>query len=251
MRLISKILLTTLVVASIYGFSEYRSFRKKLEASKTLVESAVPFEQSPARPSRRILVVGDSTGVGVGAGDPGRSLAGMLGAGYPDAAVTNRAVSGSKVRDIPSQLAMVRGQRFDLVQVQIGANDIVRFTDLGELELELKEMIDALEQAGGQVVVASCGNVGTAPIFPKGTRWLLRDRTLKVRGLFREKVRGKSLHYVDLFQEEDADPFARDPKTYYTADSFHPSAAGYGIWFRQIIAAISSLPGWERPMPPH
>ena len=95
-------------------------------------------------------------------------------------------------------------------------------------------------------MIASCGNVGTAPIFPRGTRWLLRNRTLKVRGLFREVVRGENFHYVDLFQDETVDPFARNPETHYAADSFHPSVAGYGVWFRSILATIRSLPGWDR-----
>jgi hypothetical protein len=118
MRLISKILLTTLVGVAIYGIVVYGTFRKMVAVSSMLVESAVPYEQKPSRPSRRILVVGDSTGVGVGAGEPRHSLAGMLGASYPDADITNSAVSGSKVRDVPGQLALVKGERCGMREIR-------------------------------------------------------------------------------------------------------------------------------------
>ena len=238
--------LVALFAATIYAGAEYRSFRAKVAISDTLVKNTIPFERVLDKPERRILVVGDSTGVGVGAVVRELSLAGRLGADYPEAGVTNRAVSGAKVRDVAGQLAAVKGMHFDLVYVQVGGNDIVRFTRLSELENDLAKMIDKAKSCGDQVVVATSGNVGAAPIFPNGLHWLLHSRTLNVRKIFQTVVRRGTVHYVDLFMDEAADPFALEPKRYYAADSFHPSADGYGVWYGEIRDAIGSLPGWKR-----
>ena len=42
--------------------------------------------------------------------------------------------------------------------------------------------------------------------------------------------------YIDLYNGPD--PFSRDPKKYYGADSFHPSQYGYEVWFDQMKDAV-------------
>ncbi len=240
------IALIVIVATFIYAWAEYRSLLANMAVSESVVKNAVPFERILAQPKRRILVLGDSTGVGVGAIAPQLSLAGRLAADYPDAEVTNRAASGAKVRDVAGQLAAVGAVHFDLVYLQIGGNDIVRFTPLAELEKSLAAVIEKTRGYGDQVVVATCGNVGAAPICPKALQWLMRRRTLSVRKIFLATVRGDTVHFIDLFREEKGDPFSLDPNKYYAADSFHPNAFGYGVWYSEIRGHIKALPGWSR-----
>ncbi len=54
-----------------------------------LVKSALAYEQHPDKPSMRILIAGDSTGVGIGAKVPRNTIAGRLGRDFPHADITN------------------------------------------------------------------------------------------------------------------------------------------------------------------
>ena len=51
----------------------------RLGEAPALARASEPFQQVPATPAVRLLVVGDSTGVGTGATQATRSLAGMMG----------------------------------------------------------------------------------------------------------------------------------------------------------------------------
>ena len=48
----------------------------------------------------RVLVLGDSTGVGLGASMPDESIPGMLSADHPLVEITNLAVSGARLEDV-------------------------------------------------------------------------------------------------------------------------------------------------------
>jgi lysophospholipase L1-like esterase len=223
------------------GVVQYRGFQKKVAVGVGLAQSAHAYEQHPANAQTHVLVVGDSTGVGVGATAPETSLAGLLGADFENVDITNRAVSGAKVADVPGQLDALRDQHYDLVYIQIGGNDIVRFTSLKKIEDGLRPLLDAARGIADEVVIASCGNVGTAEIFPLETRWLLRMRTQQVREVFMRVAVGEHIHYVDLYRERAVDPFAADPTRHYAADSFHPSSDGYGVWYERLQPVFAAL----------
>lgn len=246
MRTLLKIFLIILIALAVYVYVEYRKLQLNVMIGVALANHAKAYEQHPAQFERNILVLGDSTGVGVGAGDPQLSLAGRLGSDYPRADITNRAVSGAKVRDVVSQFDGISGQHFDLVYIQIGGNDIVRFTKFSEVEQELERIVEIATQHGDEVVIATSGNIGTAQIFPRGTRWLMRIRTQQVREIFMVSVPEENVHYVDLYREPNDDPFAADPAKHYAEDSFHPSSDGYGVWYERIQPVIRALPGWEK-----
>jgi lysophospholipase L1-like esterase len=108
-------------------------------------------------------------------------------------------------------------------------------------------MLETAKSFGDQVVVATSGNIGTAQIFPKGTRWLIRIRTLQVREIFFQTVSQENVRYVDLYKAEEVDPFAKDPVQYYAADSFHPSSNGYDVWYTEIAKTIAVAIDRKKP----
>ena len=61
-----------------------------------LADAAVAFERDGNAHAPRVLVVGDSTGVGTGAARPEDSIAGRLADAYPDVTIVNRARNGAK-----------------------------------------------------------------------------------------------------------------------------------------------------------
>lgn len=203
-----------------------------IHIGQKLAATAIPFSRTIPHAKQRILVVGDSTGVGTGASTNSRSLAGLVGNRYPEADILNASVNGAKTSDVLAQLNGVTGI-FDLILIEIGGNDTVRFTNLEQLQKDLEEVLKRATAKSTRVLLTSTGNVGTAPLFPAPLRGLLTRRTLQVRDIFLKQVvlHSPTVRYTDLYRDADNDPFAKDPALHYAADSFHPSDAGYQDWF--------------------
>lgn len=69
----------------------------RLHQGFRFASSSSPFQAANPEPRARILIVGDSTGVGTGASHPRDSVAGRLHDDYPCIAVINRSVNGARV----------------------------------------------------------------------------------------------------------------------------------------------------------
>ncbi|MBI2411181.1 MAG: GDSL family lipase [Candidatus Kerfeldbacteria bacterium] len=232
-----------IIIAIGYVLVQYILVNKKVTVGLSLVQQTVAYTQAGAENGKTVLVVGDSTGVGVGAATPAESVAGLIGADFPDASIENRAVSGAKVHDLLDVFNQLSNERahFDVVVIQIGGNDIVRFTPLKSAEQDLAQVLEQAKHVADNVVVFSCGNVGTAPFFPFGTRWAWGVRTRAVRQIFLRQTAATQVQYIDLYREKKDDPFAQDPKRYYAADSFHPSSDGYAAWYTSISPVVHSM----------
>lgn len=210
-------------------------------------EETKAFERRLQDPEFSFLIVGDSSAVGVGAVPPEGSVAGRLAADFPTADVKSLAVSGSKVSDAVKQLeSLSEDDHYDLILIQIGGNDIVRRTPYADIERDLPRLFDLASQHSENVVQLTSGNVGTSKLLPFGTRWYFTLRTKKVREIFMRVASDKDVHYVDLLRTRANDPYAQDPKKYYSPDFFHPSAEGYGDWYQFVAPIVKSLPGLEK-----
>lgn len=195
---------------------------------------SVPFEAKDSNARARILVVGDSTGVGTGASRPPDSIAGRLYRDFPHSEVVNRAHNGARVEDVTRQLDHDDDRGFDIVLVQVGGNDILRFTDLNRLRGTIGDVLEEAGERGQHVIFISTGNVGLAPAFFPPLNWIYTERTRKVRAVFMEVAAHTGVEYVDLFKEKDEDPFLRDPNLYYAADYLHPGSEGYRLWYEEL-----------------
>ncbi|MEK7105659.1 MAG: GDSL-type esterase/lipase family protein [Patescibacteria group bacterium] len=233
-----------LIVAALIVYIVVQVLRTQhyIKIGEALAATTVPFSRATESPSMRILIVGDSTAVGVGTSGPSTSIAGLVGTRYPKAEITNFGVSGAKVKDLIKQLETVEGT-YDLVMVHIGGNDIVRFTPLDELKIDIRTALDLAASHGKHVLVTTTGNIATVRLFPAPTRWIFRPRTLKVREIFMSAAAATNgdARYTDLFRERAQDPYATNPQKYYAADMFHPSDAGYADWFTLISKELDQF----------
>ena len=210
-----------------------------LKISKELVKKAEKYERKSTLDfplNKTLFVFGDSTAVGVGASKNTLSTAGLLGEKYTEAEVLNFGVSGAKLEDvIYKQFPQVeRDKKADIIIVQAGANDIVQFTNLKDVENSLKKVLNLAKEKikpDGKIIILHSGNVGSSPIFPFPFSYILKRRTRLVRNIYLKNV---SPYYVDLFQEKNEDIFLSDPKKFFAPDSFHPGDAGYKYWFDKI-----------------
>lgn len=213
----------------------------RVQAGRAAAARAVPFEQFRPGASRRVLVVGDSTAVGVAVRDAKESVAGRLGEEFPDVQLENKGRSGARTRDVLAVLRDVRDARYDLVLIQVGGNDVLRFTPLPALRADIDAVIFEARRLSDRVVLLTAGNIGLAPLFPRPVGWLYTWRTQRVRALFRETAQRHGARYVDLFHSRRDDVFLTDPPRYYAPDFLHLSGEGYRVWYERVCEHVRAL----------
>jgi len=209
----------------------------RLGQSAELARLSEPFQQTPAQPALRLLIVGDSTAVGTGAASPADSLAGLIARDHPSLLIENRARDGAKFADVIEQLA---GEgRFDLVLVQVGGNDIIRLTGMDRLRADVEAVARRAAERSDRVVLMPAGNVGNAPFFFAPLSWMMTQRARAMHRMVQAAASQTGATYVNLFHERAYDPFVKDPGL-NARDGLHPSSAGYRVWFRELMTQA----GW-------
>lgn len=222
-----------------YTFYILSSVSDSIALSKPLIENAKPYEQQTSSSSKRILIAGDSTGVGVGASDPSTSVAGRIGSQFADSNIINISVSGAKLADLEKKLETVNGNSFTFVLLQIGANDITGRTSYEEIRSTLSRVLAQADLLSSKVVVMTAGNVGLSPAFKWPLSSYIEHRTRVVRKIFIEEIaKHPNASYIDLFKERKDEPFNTDIPRYYAPDLFHPSGDGYGVWFEKLLPLL-------------
>ncbi len=219
-----------------YGFYIWQAVSKSIEISKPLIKEAKAYEQQTSSSSKRILVAGDSTGVGVGAKDPKTSIAGRIGSIFTDANIINISVSGAKLADLEKKLQSVEGTgSFTFILLQIGANDITGHTTYDEVRATLGQILTQTDKLSTKVLVMTAGDVGLTPAFKWPLSSYITHRTKEIRKIFIEEVaKHPNATYVDLFKKRRDEIFNTDIPRYYAPDHFHPSGDGYGVWFEKL-----------------
>ncbi|MES3004841.1 MAG: GDSL-type esterase/lipase family protein [Patescibacteria group bacterium] len=209
----------------------YLLFKK----GKVLAENSVPFERIGVSSENKILVLGDSTAVGTGVVNPELSTAGRLATFYPDAIVRNLAVNGMRLKGLQAVLGAInKEEKFSIILVQIGANDIIRLTSMSDIEKDLEEILQRLSTQTDKLVILHSGNVGESRFFPIYMRKILSKRSFEMREIYKKLASKYNAHYVDLI-DAPAEPLLRNnPKKYYAEDFLHLSDDGYGLWFDEI-----------------
>lgn len=201
--------------------------------SVAMARQSRAFEQRPADAALRLLVVGDSTAVGTGATAPAASVAGRLGQAHPNLWIDNRAQDGARLADVEAQL---RGadERFDIVLVQAGGNDIIRLSNLDTLRKTINDVARVAGEKAPLVLLMPAGNVGNSPFFFPPLRGWMTQRSRDLHAIVRETAASHGAVYVNLFKERADDPFVHNPAL-HASDGLHPSDAGYGVWLEELM----------------
>lgn len=186
----------------------------------------------------RLLVLGESTVVGVGVDELHAALVGQLAAalaarsGRPVAwrACGENGITAAQAHE--RLLPQVLDQSFDLVLLVFGVNDTTHLTSLPRWEAALGGMTQALTARGARVAFSSVPPLQHFTALP----WLLR-RLLGMRAaLLDARLRrlaarqGAGHHAVEL--EFSAEYLARD--------GYHPSALGYRVWAEGLALNLLS-----------
>ena len=214
------------------AFYAYRFYRL-LHVSEGIIAKTEKYSLSWYDRSKSLLVLWDSTAVGVGAKTKEESLPGLLSHHMSAISVENHGVSGAVVHDIVSQIALIEHDEYDTILLMIGGNDITRFHSLDRVSDEYRDIFPLLPKHR-HLIVTNCGNLGWARIFPGfiGRYYELISR--EYHEAFGSIVSSVGGYYVPIFDERSRDPYIREPEKYLAADLFHPSSDGYRYWFSKI-----------------
>jgi len=213
----------------------------RLNEARTLARDSQPHEQRPNNALLHMLVVGDSTGVGTGASQADRSVAGLLGQAHPKLALHNRARDGAKFDEVPAQLTAARGgpdAGYDLILISVGGNDVIRGTDAAELRQDIELAFAAARQRlapGGLVLVQAPGMVGNSPFFAPPLSALMNSRAEDLHAAVKAAASNHGVQVIDMARPKDDDPFVQNPEL-NASDGLHPSDAGYKLWRDELLA---------------
>lgn len=190
----------------------------------------------PTNPGKKqILILGDSTAVGTGADSIQDSIAGRLMYDFPDAQITNLGKNGGLIRDVSQQIKQVAGQKFDLIIISAGGNDVVSLTRKKTIYSNLGFILkEALLMSNGRVFFLLYNNIGDAPIFPGFVRYFLKRRCHNIQYHIEKITNTMRVSLIEVFSNEKDNPFIKHPETFFAKDGIHPSSLGYKLWYHRM-----------------
>jgi lysophospholipase L1-like esterase len=204
-------------------------------------------------PAYRVALIGDSSAAGYGVSTvedtPGAAFASGL-SQRADRRVYLRsfAVVGAQTSEIAPQVDAAMLIEPDVAIILVGANDVTHTVMPKESVRHLSEQVRRLRDAGVEVVVGTCPDLGTLkPIAPPlkqvartWSRRLAAAQTIAV-----VEAGGRTVSIGSILGPE----FEAAPAVLFGPDQFHPSADGYrslvGVMLPSVLAALGLEPDDE------
>jgi len=201
-------------------------------------------------PAIKLALLGDSSAAGYGVHrvqeTPGAHLASGLAEGA-DRRVYLRSVAnvGAQTRDLDRQIDAALAVEPDVAVIQIGANDVTHARLPSESVRLLALGVRRLRDAGVQVVVGTCPDLGTIEPIAPPLRQVARAwsrRLAAAQTVAAVEAGGRTVSLGSVLGPE----FAATPKILFGPDRFHPSAAGYSslasVLLPSLLAAMDVIP---------
>ncbi len=221
--------------------AQWLRVRHALRTARTASSVARPYECKPEQPLARVLVLGDSTGVGLGANLPDESIPGMLSAEHPQVEITNLSVSGARLEDVRKQASALAPDGstppYDLILMMVGGNDVLRLTPMARLTQEADVLLPELTRLGTKVLWLCSANLGLAPVFMAPWSWWASLRTYRVCMLFERMAARYGVLFISVFRQRGEEPFTNEPSMYFSLDGVHPSSAAYRVCYEHLREA--------------
>ncbi|RBY89578.1 SGNH/GDSL hydrolase family protein [Blastococcus sp. TF02A-30] len=192
------------------------------------------------------VVLGDSSAVGLGVQRAAQTPGVLLAAALAELAerpirLTRLAVSGAKSPQLADQVEAALEEKPALALIMIGANDVTSRTRPSVSVHHLGEAVRRLTEAGAEVVVGTCPDLGTIrpigqPLRLLARRWsrqLAAAQTIAV-----VEAGGRTVSLGSVLGPK----FATD-LSMFSNDQFHPSAAGYAQAAAVLLPALADAIG--------
>ncbi len=191
----------------------------------------------------RLLVAGDSAAAGVGAPSQDEALVGRLVAELS----AHRAVdwrlearTGYTTADAHAHLATLPDDRFDVVVLSLGVNDVTRGIGRARWLAAQATVAELLQSrfAPRALLFTALPPMHLFPALPQPLRWYLGARARDFNAALADWLtRQSGCHLVSPDFQPDSAQIA--------SDGFHPGPTAYAAWARQVARDIDRLvPLW-------
>ncbi len=189
------------------------------------------------------VAVGDSTGVGVGAGRDGGYPARLLKRIKQErtkAKLVNLCVSGATSEDLlREQLEQAIAARPTLITVAIGINDMGHYVAVEKFARNFEEIVRRLKtETSARIVVSNLPDISFAPVAPVAMREQLRAQINLFNKHIAEIVKRYGVSLVDAYTETHS-VIPTHPE-FFSDDGFHPSDEGYEYWAKSMWPAVKA-----------
>lgn len=187
----------------------------------------------------RVLILGESTAVGVGVDRIEQGLVGHFVRAY--AQKTGRPLhweligqNGAAVAELREKLAKAKVPAFDFVILAVGVNDAKALHSPKRWRYDLRGLLHDLYmlQPTAKLYVSAMPPLGLFPALPQPLRFVL--------GLQADRLRLSSERLIATMpQARQLHPDFSVAPGLFASDGFHPSEAGYERWAKNLVAAIA------------
>lgn len=190
-----------------------------------------------------LMVFGDSTAAGLGCPSaedvPGVRLArGLAEATGQRIRLSTKAISGATSKGLAGQVdaMFVAGPPPDAAVILIGANDVTKKHSVLQSARRLRSAVARLRHAGAVVVVGTCPDLGTVGAIPQPLRAVVHSWSRRLARAQTAATLAAGGQPVDMgLMGKD---FVTEPDRLFSADGFHPSAAGYALAAAHLLPLL-------------
>lgn len=146
-----------------------------------------------------------------------------------------QAYPGARTSDLVKDLlAPAINNQPDVVIVLIGVNDIHGFVSKNQFAKNYQEILIRLKtETKAKIYAVSIPYIGTDSLLLPPFNLYFKHETEEYNKIIKKLAQANGVEYVDLYTSTE-DMF-KNPSL-YSADWFHPSAQGYGLWAQMIYA---------------
>ena len=200
-------------------------------------------------PCLRLVVLGDSSAASFGVDRTEDALGALVAAGVATragrpVALSTYAMVGARSEHLAGQITRACEHPVDAAVVLVGAYDVTHRVSNQESVRFLDAAVRRLRDQGAEVVVATCPDLGTVEPIPPPLRWLARRwsrRLAAAQTVAIVEAGGRAVSLGSTLGPE----FDTRGAEMFSADRFHPSAAGYRAAARAILPSLLGALGLD------
>ncbi len=204
--------------------------------------------------SLRFVMLGDSSAAGLGADGPLQTAGALIAQGLVEAAgrpvrFVNVSTVGARSADLESQVTRALILKPHVAVIMIGGNDVTHLTRPQSAVRDLEQGVARLVDAGSEVVVGTCPDLGTLKPIREPLRTVARRLSRQLAAaqtIAVVEAGGRSVSLGDLLGPE----FDEFPDEMFAHDKFHPSSRGYAsaaqALLPSVLDSLGLLPPEER-----
>jgi len=198
----------------------------------------------------QLAFIGDSTAVGLGVEHPWETPGAVLASGLAEIAdrpvqlrIDAKVGGQSDLLDQQAARLLESGPTPHAVVVMVGANDVTHRSPTAVAVRGLDAAVRRLREAGVEVIVGTCPDLGTIEQIPHPLRYLARRLSRQLAAaqtIAVVEAGGRTVSLGDLLGPE----FAARPLEMFAVDKFHPSATGYARVAAAMLPSVATALGY-------